>query len=177
MLIQIQKMTVLSILSLLAPVLSANAEDLAAPPAIFSVEQFDNPQQVITNEVLEDNSLTLNIDDASNSLNIDMETINRPLLADTAYSAKISLVNRRTNLLDTLNFNNANNTVLHKGVNIHVAQCLKDYKGDFGNDIAFVELTAEKDGALLFEGWIYKKRPSVNMFEHPVYSLALVACS
>ncbi|MFT7144036.1 MAG: hypothetical protein ACI8QY_000083, partial [bacterium] len=90
--------------------------------------------------------------------------------------AQISMVNRRTNILTVQKFNEVENNHTFKNINIHVAQCIQDYQSVLGNDIAFVELTDEQAN-VLFTGWIYKKRPSLNTFEHPIYSLALLSCS
>ena len=90
--------------------------------------------------------------------------------------AKLSISNRRTNVIDKLDFNYIERQKNYKNLNITVAQCLKEHNGKFGNDIAFIEIT-DLEKNVLFTGWVFKKRPSVNVFEHPVYSLALLSCS
>lgn len=64
----------------------------------------------------------------------------------------------------------------YKNFSVSMSQCLHDYNGIYGNDIAFIKVNDINSKDILFEGWLYKKRPSVNVFEHPVYSMKLISC-
>ena len=41
---------------------------------------------------------------------------------------------------------------------------------------AFLDVRDSRPGAPGFHGWMFANEPSVNMLEHPVYALRLVAC-
>jgi hypothetical protein len=64
----------------------------------------------------------------------------------------------------------------YKNFQVYMSQCLHDYNSVYGNDVAFVKINDLNTGDVIYEGWLYKKRPSVNVFEHPVYSLHLLSC-
>ena len=66
--------------------------------------------------------------------------------------------------------------VAFKDFQLNITKCLKDYNNIHGNDMAFVSLMNRESSALLFEGWVYKKRPSVHVFQHPVYAFHLISC-
>lgn len=64
----------------------------------------------------------------------------------------------------------------YKSLNVQVKQCIQDYEGVYGNDTAFVEVKDVDSLDVLYSGWIYKKRPSVHVFEHPTFSMYLISC-
>lgn len=66
--------------------------------------------------------------------------------------------------------------LIFKNLNVEVKQCIQDYEGVYGNDTAFVEVKDINSHDAIFSGWVYKKRPSVHVFEHPVYSMYLISC-
>ena len=41
---------------------------------------------------------------------------------------------------------------------------------------AYLDIKDSRAGAPGFHGWIFSNEPAVNMLEHPVYDLRLVAC-
>ncbi|PPR11243.1 MAG: hypothetical protein CFH43_01184, partial [Proteobacteria bacterium] len=64
----------------------------------------------------------------------------------------------------------------YKSLNVQVKQCIQDYEGVYGNDTAFVEVKDVDSLDVLYSGWIYQKRPSVHVFEHPTFSMYLISC-
>lgn len=65
---------------------------------------------------------------------------------------------------------------VYKNMQVQVKRCLQNHQDVYGNDIAFVQVRDISSSIVTFEGWLYKKRPSVHVFEHPVYSLYLTSC-
>tara|TARA_R110000868_G_scaffold190862_2_gene434960 strand:- start:27125 stop:27652 length:528 start_codon:yes stop_codon:yes gene_type:complete len=169
----------LLLLSLFLPVISAQAEDLAGPPDMFNIKTYENVDAQNNpidftpyGEVpLMDESMPL---DAS-ATEVEALMIDRPLLPEKNFAGKVSFVNRRTNTKDVLLLNSLSSEKVYHGLTVNMSQCLRDYEGAFGNDAAFLDIH-DAENNLLFTGWIYKKRPSVHVFENPIYSMALVSC-
>jgi len=163
MIIKIKPFITFVILFIFTFVSAVLAEEITPPPPIFSL---DGEGSYPKNDISEEDVVP----------SLEIPALEKTFLESKPYKAKVSFVNRRTNVLKTLNFSQANNQKKLNNFNIQVAQCLKDYNGNFGNDVAFIEVSDEEK-TVLFSGWVFKKRPSVNSFEHPIYSLFLLSCS
>ena len=102
----------------------------------------------------------------------------RELLEEKPFEGRLRLLNRRSDAVEFMQLNSSENEIVYEDLLITLHQCLPNVNGESGNDIAFVEVQKDMGGesVRLFSGWLYKKFPSVNVFEHPYLNVKLSSC-
>lgn len=157
--------------ALLFTSLSGYAEELSGPPAIFVPEG----GQVFENDALPFDPLS-DLSDVSGTESVSAsEIVRKELLAEKPFKASFNMVNRRTNVISTLKFTRTEAVQEFSDMKMTVHHCLATINDVYDNDGAFVEIT-DKDDTALFSGWVYKKRPAMHAFAHPVYSMSFLGC-
>lgn len=155
--------------SLLFVPIFAGAEDLSGPPDIFVPED-----GAIYNEAplpFAYGELPALDEDVSATVEAQKE-----LLEEKSFSSSFNFINRRTNVVTPVHFASGDDVQLVNGFQFKVFQCLSKLDDVYDNDAAFVEISTLEGANVLFSGWVYKKRPSMHAFEHPLYSMAFLGC-
>lgn len=144
---------------------NANADEVVAPSEIFALEHIEN---------------NLNPESAP-QVDASLGEIlpeRREIRAEMPFSATLAFANRNTNKREVVEVSSEDGSSASaetSAFSVRVLACTKNVDGVYGNDVAFLEVS-QKTGENVFSGWVYKARPSVNAFEHPVYSMFLMSC-
>lgn len=69
-----------------------------------------------------------------------------------------------------------NNAVIYRNtLLIRTESCVTDFNEIPGNDGGFITVE-NRDGDMLYKGWIFKSMPSLTVFEHPDYDILVRSC-
>lgn len=73
-----------------------------------------------------------------------------------------------------------NSVFYYKGIEIKPKKCfINNISSNILNNFSNIEInkkTLDNNYVFLFDGWFFKSRPSLNVFDHPVYDIWLNSC-
>lgn len=156
------------------------SEEEIRPPGIYVLpDALPEPDKVVEEKT--EKSALESVEDFIKSFNdAEIEPLEnapkeRVLLDQKPFSVQVRLINKRLGRVKDVSLQNE--SPVQQGNLIFLArQCVKDYKGEEGNNVAYVNLLDLSTGQSLFSGWLYQRTPSSTGLSHPVYELRLLGC-
>lgn len=96
-------------------------------------------------------------------------------LHDNGFELTIRVLERYTDTTQDFTISPNNSVIYRNTLLIRTESCVTDFNNIPGNDGGY--LTVEnRNGDMLYKGWIFKSMPSLTVFEHPDYDILVRSC-
>lgn len=92
------------------------------------------------------------------------------------FNASIFVLNKNINKTTKYNLDH-NNTISHNSLEISAKNCLHNHNSKPNNDYIFLNVEDKNTKSTIYRGWMSKRLPGLNPFNHPTYTIKVTGCS
>ncbi len=96
-------------------------------------------------------------------------------LHEQGFELSIRVLERFNDTTDDFTISPQNSVIYRNTLLIRAESCVTDFNNIPGNDGGFITVE-NRDGDMLYKGWIFKSMPSLTVFEHPDYDILVRSC-
>ena len=97
-------------------------------------------------------------------------------LHESDFDLNIRMVERYTDTAQDFVINLQNSVIYKNTLLIRSDSCVTDFNDIPGNDGGYITVE-NREGEMLYKGWIFKLLPSLTVFEHPDYDILVRGCT
>lgn len=96
-------------------------------------------------------------------------------LHEQGFELTIRMVERYTDTTEDYTISPDTPVIYRNSLLVRAESCVTDFNDIPGNDGGYITVE-DRDGKMLFKGWIFKSFPSLTTFEHPEYDILVRGC-